>query len=108
MGILDDIKETVSIIQKIDNIDLYRKILDLQAEAMALVEENRTLKAAASIEAELEYRQQAYWKKYGTEKQEGPFCPKCWDVERKLVRLLKSNGFFPQCPSCKIFVEMRS
>ena len=37
-------KEAVGLFQKIDNIDLYRKILDLQAEVIALVQENTELK----------------------------------------------------------------
>ena len=103
MSILDDVKNTVSIIQKIDNIELYRKILDLQSEIIALVEENRLLKAAASIHKDLEFKKEAYWKRYGTESQDGPFCPKCWDVNQKLVRMLRREGYYPTCPECKTF-----
>jgi hypothetical protein len=30
MGVLDTVKDTVKLVQQIDNIELYRRILDLQ------------------------------------------------------------------------------
>ena len=53
MGIIDNVKETVTLIQKIDNIDLYRKVLDLQSEVMAVVEENTELKRRLRISGDL-------------------------------------------------------
>lgn len=53
MGITDNVKETVTLIQKIDNIDLYRKVLDLQSEVMAVVEENTELKRRLRISGDL-------------------------------------------------------
>ena len=44
MNIIDNAKEVVKIIQQIDNIELYRKILDLQSEINNLVSENTSLK----------------------------------------------------------------
>lgn len=45
MGIIDNIKDIASIVQKADNIDLYSRILDLQKEAMDLVWQNNELKS---------------------------------------------------------------
>lgn len=44
MGVLDDVKSLAKTVQQIDNVALYRQILDLQGEIMDLVEENRSLK----------------------------------------------------------------
>ena len=44
MGLYDSVKEVAGIIQKADNIELYSKILDVQKEAIDLIEENRKLK----------------------------------------------------------------
>jgi len=37
MGIVEDVREAVKLVQQVDNIDLYRKILDLQAEVQEMV-----------------------------------------------------------------------
>jgi hypothetical protein len=39
MGLIENVKDVVSLVQKMDNIDLYRKILDLQADALRLTTE---------------------------------------------------------------------
>ena len=44
MGILDTLKDAVTLIQKADNIELNRTILGLQSQVFDLVEENRRLK----------------------------------------------------------------
>jgi hypothetical protein len=40
MGIVDNIKDVAKTVRQIDNIELYKQILDLQGEGMELVEEN--------------------------------------------------------------------
>ena len=42
MGIVDNFKETAKLVQQLGNMDLYRRILDLQGEAMELTEQLRT------------------------------------------------------------------
>ena len=98
MGILDTAKEAVQLVQKIDNIELYRQILDLQSEALKLVEENGVLKSRIReleekfvIKQQLLHRENAYWISVedGTPRdvRDGPFCVHCWDKDQKLVRL---------------------
>jgi hypothetical protein len=82
MGIIDTLKETASLLQKVDNIDLYRKMLELQTQVFALVEENRALKEQLAVRGELRYERNAYWRK-----DDGPFCAPCWDKDAKLIRV---------------------
>lgn len=115
MGIIDNAREVVKVVQQIDNVELYRKILDLHSEIMKLVEENRNLKVeitrlteALKIKESLQFQNDAYWtmKPDGTPK-DGPFCSKCWDKERQLVRLIKMpNPDYSHCPSCKIGINV--
>ncbi len=70
-------------------IDLQQHVLTLQTQFLELVNENNELKRRdsereriAQIEKEVEYRESVYWRG-----NEGPFCPKCWDDERKLIHL---------------------
>lgn len=110
MGLLDEIKSLATTIQKIDNIELYRKILDLQAEAMKLLEEkaavekeNRQLHDKLKIGGELEFEHNVYWRQdEDTGRSDGPFCSNCWDSMQRLVRLhQKENPNYIECPTCK-------
>lgn len=112
VGIIENIKSVASVLQKADNIELYRKILDLQYEAMELVQQNNDLKIQItelkdklSTQENLTFRNNKYWKILEADKQDGPFCSKCWDVERKLVRHQNHNDGYLTCPNCQMTVE---
>ena len=110
MGLLDNIKSIASTVQKIGNIELYRQILDLQSEAMglleqkaALEEENRSLREKLQVRSELKFEHNAYWRRdpeSGSE--EGPYCSNCWDTRQSLVRLHQQlDPNYVECPTCK-------
>ena len=104
MGLVENIKETAKLIQKIDNLDLYKRILDLQSEVMELVDENRRLKEELRVNTELTFDKNAYW--IGTGKpREGPFCSCCWDGSGKLIRLhlVEIDGAV-YCPSFAVHI----
>jgi hypothetical protein len=97
MGVLDTAKEAVQLVQKIDNIELYRQILDLQSEALKVVEENgklkeqvKSLEEAWIIKDSLVFENNGYFVMKGGEK-DGPYCTLCWDTDRKLVRMHKDE-----------------
>ena len=96
MGVVDTLKETIGLIQKVDNIDLYRQMLDLQTQVMSLLEENKSLRTTLETRATLTFKSDAYWR----DGNEGPFCSRCWDDEKKLIRL-HLGGLAPACPKCK-------
>ena len=97
MGILDTAKDAVMLVQKIDNIELYRKILDLQADALKIQEENdklrgkvKSLEEALQIQGTLVFEDNSYFViKVGSK--EGPYCSLCWDKDRQLVRKHKDE-----------------
>lgn len=111
MGIIENAKEAVKLVQQIDNIDLYRKILDLQSEAIELTEELKKkdeiiaqLKDALDLKGKFIYRDSAYYITDENEKIiDGPFCTKCFDVDHVKCRLVSDNKE-PQviCPNCKV------
>lgn len=114
MGLIEDAKEAVKLVQKIDNIELYRKILDLQSEAMELMEELREkdeiinkLKSTLSLKGKLICEHSAYWLKNDkNEVVDGPFCTRCFDVENIQCRFVtgppEKYRAVIQCPNCKI------
>jgi len=108
MSIIDDIKSVAKTIQQAGNIELYQKILDLQGQALEVVEEssklrdeNRELKEKLQIKENLKHERNSYWLDSGG-KQDGPFCSRCWDVDKNLVRLHPGgNPAYYHCPNCK-------
>lgn len=96
MGVVENLKDAVGIIQKIDNIELYKRMLELQSQVFALLEENRTLKEQAANREHGEFRDNAYWVKG-----DGPYCSSCLDNDGKLIRLHIRTGNVPQCPVCQ-------
>jgi hypothetical protein len=103
MGVIDTAKEAVQLVQKIDNIELYRKILDLQSDALKMVEDNgklrdriKELETAFAIKDTLTFEDNHYFVvKDGTK--DGPFCTLCWDNDRKLVRKHKDENNWWWC-----------
>lgn len=115
MSILDDLKSVVTTIQKIDNIELYRQILNLQQEVLSLVSENVELKATLSAANEqlarkqtLRFEYNAYWAGETLETSDGPFCAKCWDTNEQLVRMLVAdrNPQWSRCHACDISLKI--
>lgn len=120
MGVYSTVKETikdaVSIAQQSDNIQLYKSILDAYNAAIELMSENAELKerikeleAQKAVEGTLEYNSNAYWIIKEDGFIDGPFCSRCWDVEKKLVRLhvkrIKDSARVTKCPNCKSILQ---
>jgi hypothetical protein len=110
MSIVENLKDVVATIQKIDNIELFRQILDLQNEVSQVLTENGELKAQvkrlteeASFRRSLRFEFNAYWSGDSLESSDGPFCSKCWDADQKVVRLhvASDNPQWSRCPVCQ-------
>ena len=115
MGIVENAKDAVKLAKKIDNIELNRKILDLQAEAIELTEQNRQkdelihkLKESLSLKGKLSLIDLAYYiLDYNEKVIDGPFCTQCFDADHQKYRLLPTakqglgHGWV-QCPHCKV------
>ncbi len=102
MSILDNVKELAGLVQKINDLELYRRILDLQSEVMALLDEIQTLKTQKKdlekkweIQESLQFRENAYWRESG----DGPYCLPCWDKDKKLMRMAGDGGMY-SCHTC--------
>ena len=116
MSFYDALKDAISIAQKTDNIDLYRKLLDLSQDALdmqnkiyQLTCENQKLKsqveeltAAASIEEDLELQPGGFLIRL-SEREKGSnirYCAACWQNVKKLMPYVKSIGNAYQCSNC--------
>lgn len=108
MGLYEGIKDVAKVIQKADNIDLYRQLLDLSAQALdlqlevaALKTENAELKKGKAIESQIErYKGQKYIT-LTNDSQKIKYCSFCWDSDRKLIQVTGS-GIDTHCKICSI------
>src|SRR5713226_9243811 len=92
MGIVENFKDVLKVADTLNNLELYKKLGELQTRVMEVEEENRTLREQLKatheqnkITGELEVRNNAYWRANGG-RIDGPFCMRCWDVDGRLVR----------------------
>lgn len=107
MSFIDNIKDVASIAQKADNIELYKKILDIQANALEmqeeiykLKEENRELRKVKDLEEEIEIHQSEEIGSYITlkhDKNKIKYCVTCWGTQQKLIPFI-----FGSCSACAI------
>ena len=106
MSFYDALKDVIRIAQKSDNIELYRQLLDLgnqaiemQAEIMALREENAELKRVRDLENDIEYHLDAYVTNR-TDRIPIKYCAACWVDKKKLVPMQDVGMANYKCPLC--------
>ena len=109
MGAVENIKEVADLVKKFNDIELNRRILNLENEVLDLSRERRRaeerveeLERALKLNAQLVFKAPFYY----LEGDVMPYCPGCWE-SRKLaihlhrVRLPLPMGDCLQCPACK-------
>ena len=106
MGIYEGFKDAISIAQKADNVDLYKRLLDLSAQALDMQEEIRQLKAenaelkkAQEIEAKIERHTQPYVS-LNDDPMHIKYCSTCWSNQHKLIQLSPFHGNHYHCGLC--------
>lgn len=117
MSIFDELKSIGKTLQEAGKIEQYKQILEAQKELLEmqkkiqkLEKENKELKEKLEVEENLEYdnKNSVYWIKKEEAEKDGPFCSRCWDVDKKLVRLHPAGveGRLV-CPQCKKWTGLR-
>ncbi len=114
MGIIENLKTAVGLAKKIGSIELQQKLIDVQGEALDLIDENRTLREqVAALAGELktkkslQFRNNFCWATTDDGHEEGPLCSHCYDSGKKLIHLHSiDNGQAFGCPACGL-VRMR-
>jgi acyl-CoA reductase-like NAD-dependent aldehyde dehydrogenase len=113
-AVLDAIKKARDVARRLKDADMQEVLLDAQERVLALKEEllslraeNVALKEQLAAKVSATFDGGAYWVK--TERgRDGPFCSRCQDVERRLVRLKPTYEFWYHCPSCEQSFEVPS
>ena len=110
MGFLDNVRDAAKLAQQIGNIELYEKLIGLQVDAMAMVEENwklkkrygasrnkvKALEAKFDLHGSLQFQRGDYYRVNAGLK-EGPFCHVCWDIDQRLRRLQSGSHGMTYC-----------
>ena len=106
MSLMDTAKDIYELVKKGATLDLQEKLIRFREEALSMQEENVNLKIRVQdLERELAYEKQVvyenpyYWR-IEADKKDGPFCQKCYDVDKKLVRLQTVSKGLWTCNSC--------
>ena len=103
MGLYEGIKDIANIAQKADNIELYKQLLDLGAQALdmqnqirALKEENAELKKEKNLESRIvrhmtkkvdDFNREHPYITLVDDEQNIRYCALCWGRDKKLIQL---------------------
>ena len=109
MAIYDFIKDAINIAQKVDNIDLIKKLLDIGQMALDLQNENAELKnkieeyaRAQKFEEDIVRHKQPYYTlKSDGEESNIYYCATCFGKENKKIQMISVNESKLWCPACK-------
>lgn len=108
VGLYEGIKDVANLVQKADNIGLYKQLLDLSAQALdlqnkisELTTENKTLKEQQDLSNRIERHKEPYITLKGDE-QPILYCSHCWDSKKILIQGDCNNQIGQMyCPECK-------
>lgn len=110
MGLYEGIKDAIGIAQKVDNIELYRQLLDLgaqalemQAEITRLREENEELKKFNDLESRIIRHEEPFVTLKG-DNEKIRYCATCWGNQSKLIQMTRIKHYERiklQCNICK-------
>jgi len=85
MGAVEHVKEVADLIRKFNDIDLNRRILNLENEVLDLSRDKRRaeekveeLERTLKFKGELKFKEPFYW----LGEDQTPYCPACWEDAR--------------------------
>lgn len=109
VSVVENMKEVAELVKKFNDIELNRRILNLENEVLDLSRDKRRAEERIEdLERKLKFREQLTFKSpfyyRGTDPE--PYCPGCWDSKRTAVHLHHTRKPLPigdcmECPSCK-------
>lgn len=106
MGLYEGIKDVAKVIQKADNVDLYRELIELSAQALdmqneiiRLTNENLELKKSKDLANRIERHLEPYITLNGDNEQI-LYCSHCWDYEQKLIQVKCIDTGKFKCTHC--------
>src|SRR5713226_6997733 len=90
MGAVENVREFSEFVKKYNDIDLNRRILNLENEVLDLSRDKRRAEQRVEeLERALKFQQALTFKPpfYYSADDPNPYCPACWDSKRTAVHL---------------------
>lgn len=108
MSVVENMKEVADFVKKFNDIELNRRILNLENEVLDLSRDKRRaeerveqLERALKFSKELVLKDGFYW----ANGDRTPFCTARWDAKRMAIHVkrlvLQERGNRYECPNCK-------
>ena len=111
MGLYEGIKDIARVVQQADNVELYKKLLDLESQALDMQAEIATLqKENEELKLEL-YKKKRVVRHKGLfitlegEQPETVYCSTCYGKENMFIQMFDHDEEFYQCPVCHTFAN---
>jgi hypothetical protein len=108
VGVIENMKEVADLVKQIGDIDLNRKIVNLEREVHDLTREKIRLETKLhEADQLLKLKQSLTFREpfYRLEGDNTPYCPACWEAGQKAVHVVfgfdNSETIRWDCPSCK-------
>ena len=110
MSIVTNAKELADVIKKLGDVELYRKIVELEGEIIELTREKHALETRVqeltetlAVNENLQFKEPFYY----ANDDAVPYCPNCWEANHTAIHLI-NGGLYREgtktrfdCPSCK-------
>lgn len=120
MAIYDALKDAATLLKELQRMDLYEALLNVREELQGIREENlrlrdenKNLREQLEVQQTIEFDQGIYWIRsdpFSKGKIDTPVCPRCWDVDKKIVRGLikipRTGEPYMKCKNCDKYFDM--
>lgn len=94
VSIIDNAKDIAQLVKKLDDIELYRKIVELEEQIIELTQSKNDLESrckelqeALEISEDMTFDNPYYFR----EGDDIPFCAKCWETNKKALHLTQHH-----------------
>jgi hypothetical protein len=94
VSFIDYFKAAYDLASKAQSVDLQRELMAMREDYNTLHEENlnlrgrvKALEEQLAVKGALVFRDPAYYLTHDDGREDGPFCQRCWDVDRRVVRV---------------------
>lgn len=90
MNIINNAKEIADLIKKMGDIELYRKIVELEAEIIEISRQKNELEGKCKeLTRQVEFKESLSFRAplYYAEGDHIPFCPQCWEASRLAIHM---------------------
>ena len=107
MDIIERFKDVVKLVKAYNNVDLNRKISELQTEVLELRRENTELKQKLDFAKSLKFIPPFYY----AEGDETPYCPVCWEGKYRRpihMHLIEGDTKPYRCPVCGFYKDTQN